>query len=241
MRFKQRVKEMKIINFSRDELNKLVFKQIHNNFNLYKNDETSLLSAISNSLLRTEKCFTENTNKYYLNDNKELIFSPYHSGQYSIFLYFASREAFLGGNKLLADKIYYLNKMLNCCDLYYEVVLPDIFFVEHPIGSVMGRASYSNFFLFQQNCTVGGNHDIYPCFDEFVWLFAGATVIGDANVGNNVFISANTYIKDETIPDNTIVFGKSPNLVLKHKTPEYFYNASPFKTHKDIITSQQSN
>ena len=125
--------------------------------------------------------------------------------------------------------------MLNCCDIYYETNLPDIFFLDHPVGSVMGRASYSNYFTFAQNCTVGGNHGIYPCFGEFVSLFANATVIGNSQIGNNVFISANTLVKDEVISDNTIVFGKSPNLIFKQKPPEYFYQASVFKSHKKLL------
>jgi serine O-acetyltransferase len=40
-------------------------------------------------------------------------------------------------------------------------------------------------------------------------------VLGNCTIGDNVWISANTYIKDEDVPANTIVFGSSPNLVFK--------------------------
>ena len=113
--------------------------------------------------------------------------------------------------------------------------MPDIFFFDHPYASVIGRAEYNNFFIFQQCCTVGNNKGIYPKFGEYVWLFANATVIGQCNIGNNVFISANSYVKDADIPDNTIVFGQSPNLVLKRKEPEYFYEKSPFYYHKTLL------
>jgi serine O-acetyltransferase len=223
-----------IISIGKDNLMDLVCKQIRNGFVLDRTDLSDIQVAISNALSRVEKCFTEAITKYYWNDKNQLIFNPFHSGQYSVFLYYLSREVWKNGNISLADRVYYLNKMLNSCDLYYEVSLPDIFFLDHPIGSVIGRASYSNYFVFQQNCTVGGNHGIYPRFGEFVWLFANATVIGDSDIGNNVFVSAGTLIKDETIPDNVIVFGRSPNLILKQKPLEYFYNASPFKVHKRI-------
>ena len=218
-----------------EELSELLCKQIQNNFTLNDRDSVDVSLIIKTALLRTEKCFSENNNKYYSNEKGELTFSPFHSGQYSIFLYFASQEAHKHGNRSLADRIYYLNKMLNCCDLYYEVALPDVFFLDHPVASVIGRGSYSNYFVFQQNCTVGGNHGIYPRFGEFVWLFANATVIGDTSIGNNVFVSSGALIKDESIPGNTIVFGQSPNLVLKSRPPEYFYKASPFKVHRDIL------
>jgi serine O-acetyltransferase len=221
-------------------LSSLLCKQIQNNFTLNETESVDVTSITHKALLRTEKCFSENINKYYWNEKGELTFNPFHSAQYSIFLFFASQEAHKLGNRSLADKVYYLNKMLNCCDLYYEVELPDIFFLDHPVASVMGRGSYGNYLIFQQNCTVGGNHGVYPRFGEFVWLFANATVIGDTSIGNNVFVSAGTLIKDESIPSNTIVFGQSPNLVLKSKPPEYFYKASPFKFHRDLFAQQNA-
>jgi len=45
-------------------------------------------------------------------------------------------------------------------------------------------------------------------------------VLGDSHIGNNVVISAETYIINENIPDNSIVFGKSPNLIIKTKSEE---------------------
>jgi serine O-acetyltransferase len=221
-----------IINIGKNNLIKLVSNQLTNNFSLDVNEESFLLEAISEALQRTERCFSNTNNKYYWNKNGELVFNPYHSAQNSIFLYFLSKEAWLMGKTLLADRIYYLNKMLNCCDLFYEIDLPEIFLLEHPVGSVMGRASYSNFFVFYQNCTVGGNKDAYPILGEFVWLFANSTIIGKSDIGSNVFVSAGTLIMDENIPDNTIVFGKSPNLILKQKPKEYFYNKSIFNFHK---------
>ncbi len=46
-------------------------------------------------------------------------------------------------------------------------------------------------------------------------------VLGDTKIGNNVVISADTYLLDENIPDNCIVFGKSPNIEIKVKTEQY--------------------
>ena len=37
---------------------------------------------------------------------------------------------------------------------------------------------------------------------------------------NNVIISANSYLINETIPDNCIVFGQSPNIIIKKKSEE---------------------
>jgi len=224
-----------IIIKGRDGLKNLIQTQLENNFLCTVKEKDELFSTIPEALLRVEKCCFEITNKYYWNEKKESQFNPFHSGQYLIFLYFLSHIIWKNGNTLLADKVYYLNKMLNACDLCYSVELPEVFYQEHPVGSVLGRASYSKYLIFQQNCTVGGNKKKYPSLGELVWFFANSMVIGNSKIGNNVFISAGTYIKDEVIPDNMIVFGRSPNLILKSRPKEYFYRMSLFSKHKNLV------
>lgn len=205
---------------STDQLRALVSRQLGNNFMLGPNEEAILDDTLQVVLDRTTFCFSHCTNKYYKRDGLP-YFNPFHSAQYSIFLYYLSNSVWKhSGNSMLADKIYYLNKMLNAIDLFYEVEMPDIFFLDHPVGSVLGRAKYGNYFTFAQNCTVGNNKGIFPEFGEHVTLHSGAKVLGDCKIGNNVAIAANTYIKDTDIPDNTIVFGQSPNLILKDNKGE---------------------
>lgn len=167
---------------------------------------------------RCERCFSRNENKYYHTPCGEVYFNPYHSGQYTIFLYYfsnsVSRET---GNRLLADRLYYLNKIMNGCDLYHEVSLPDYFTLDHPVGSVMGRAEYGEGFSFTQNCTVGNNRGVYPVIGNNVRMCANSSIIGNCRIGNNVTIGANSGVKDEDIPDNSIIFGHSPNLIIKQK------------------------
>lgn len=109
-------------------------------------------------------------------------------------------------------------------DWFYAVDLPVHFLCEHPLGSVLGRAKYGDFFFIYQGTTVGGNRRngqlYYPTLGENVILFANSTVLGDTHIGNNVVVSANTYLINEVIPDNCVVFGKSPDIVIKQKTEE---------------------
>ena len=60
----------------------------------------------------------------------------------------------------MSDLIYYLNKILHSIDCYFEIKLPTKFGVEHPLGSVLGRASYSEGLFIYQGCTIGGNKGI---------------------------------------------------------------------------------
>ena len=118
-------------------------------------------------------------------------------------------------SRSLCSKLYMLNKALSACEIYYEVELPDIFLLEHPVGTVMGRGKFSNYFFFLQNCTVGANNNLYPEFGERVVMCAGSKVLGTSHIGSNVIISADTCVIDQDVPDNSIVFGRSPNLIIK--------------------------
>ena len=206
-----------------ERLAQLLVTQIGSNFLLEDGEEAALRAALPRALERSETCFRAAVkNKYYWRDG-EVFFNPYHSAQYCIFLYFLSNTLFkIGGASLLADKVYYLNKLLNSLDLYYEVEMPDVFFTDHPVGSVIGRGKFSPHFSFAQNCTVGNNKGVYPEFGENVRLMSGARILGRCKVGSNVILSSGAYVKDTDIPGCTIVFGQSPNLVLKHRDPAYF-------------------
>lgn len=160
-------------------------------------------------------------NKYIYKGGQEPIFSPNHSVQYSVFLYLLSNSLYnsqLGG----ADEVYYLNKIMHSVDLFYAIEFPHSFYAEHPLGSVMGRAKYGERFFFYQGCTVGGNIDnegvlSYPIIGENVCMLSNSSIIGRSVIGKNVIVSAGSRIVNEIIPDNSFVFGQSPNIVIKTK------------------------
>lgn len=201
-----------------DTLNKLIRHQIHNLFLLEETENEILARSLPAALNKVEQCFSQSKNKYYWKDG-EVFFSIYHSGQYCIFLYFLARQVFLEDpeHRILADKIYYLNKTLNGLDLYYEIAMPDVFHLDHPVGSVMGRAKYGNNFTFAQLCTVGNNKGVFPKIGKNVQMLSGSKILGNCIIGDDVIVSANTYIKDTNIPENSLVFGSSPNLIVKQR------------------------
>lgn len=205
-----------IISPSLNMLEKLIKHQLNSFFIIDKKESEIISSVLSESLSITNNCFYFSKNKYYSKDG-EVFFSIYHSGQYCIFLYFISRQVFIDypEERGLADKLYLLNKALNGLDLYYEVVMPKVFNLDHPVGSVMGRASYGENFSFSQQCTVGNNQGIFPVIGDNVQMLSGSKILGKCNIGNNVTISANSYIKDEDIPSDSLVFGSSPSLIIK--------------------------
>lgn len=48
-------------------------------------------------------------------------------------------------------------------------------------------------------------------------MYSNSKVLGDSQIGNDVWVAANAYIKDETVRDNSIVFGCSPTLTIKSR------------------------
>lgn len=121
-----------ITELTNTELDFLLKKQLNGFFNF----QDEILLYIDRALEKIDYCFSNSRNKYY-GKNGQAYFTPYHSGQYSIFLYFLSNLIYLdGGNPDTCSQIYYLNKIMNSVDLYYEVKLPDIFGVDHPLGRV---------------------------------------------------------------------------------------------------------
>jgi len=204
------------LEISKLDLQHLVEKQIDNLFLIHHHERNIISRCLDSVLERCEYCFKHTQNKYYSQKNLT-YFNPFHSGQYSIFLYFLSSEIFHLGEetRTLADRIYYLNKCMNGLDLLYEVNMPRIFFLDHPVGSVIGRATFGDYFAFSQNCTVGNNKGEFPVIGDGVSMQSGAKIVGKCKVGDNVIISANSYVKDVDIPSNSIVFGSSPNLILK--------------------------
>lgn len=120
--------------------------------------------------------------------------------------YYVSRAAFLRGDIEEAEKYYRANRLLGT-DLYYEVDLPPKMLLQHPIGTVLGRANYGNYLVAYQGSGVGSDVDgNRPTLGEGVVLFPGARVLGNVKVGNNVWITANTVVQGVAVPDNSVVF-----------------------------------
>lgn len=206
------------ITISRQELQDLLFRQLHNFFDLTEDDKYEISSCIEDVLQRCFENFSSSDNKYF---NRG--FNPYHSVMYMIFLYYLSNTLYKRSIRPhLCDKVYYLNKIMHSVDLFYAIELPDHFGAEHPLGAIMGRAKYGDGFFFYQACTVGGTKDkegniYYPIIGNNVHMYANSTLLGKCNIGNNVEIGAGAIIKNQDIPNNSIVFGESPNLIIKAK------------------------
>lgn len=146
-------------------------------------------------------------------------FDHLNSLQHASVIYLLANEIFLAeGECELADRLFCVNRALHSIDLFYKVRMPEIFFLSHALGSVLGNTTYGNHLVVFHNVTVGRVGDARPVIGNRVVLYAGATVTGGAVIGNNCVISAGVVVNKLTVPDNTMVRIEEGKLVLKPMT-----------------------
>jgi len=171
----------------------------------------------------SEQRFILNKSKYYTsNDGSRAQFNASHYSSHALLLYQIARECFLNGRRDLADKIYFLNIATTATDLFYEVELPLRTGCDHPLGSVIGRASFSraSSLFFNNNCILGGNFAsngdiIYPQILGNLFLHPKSVLVGNVTVTGIVVLSNSAYVKDVGSLNDVLVFGSSPNLITK--------------------------
>ena len=180
-----------------------------------------LIPIIPESLRRLEHCFSYVNNRYFF-DGQASVFNHLHGDQYAMWLYILSNELFLQrGEANLCNKLFLLDKQLHSCDIFYEVSLPSVFLLVHPLGTVLGRGNYSDFFVAYQRCGIGSNHDIYPTLGRHLTLRPGSAILGDSNIGDNCQIASETLVIDTDLPAGSTIFGNPSNHRIKINTQLY--------------------
>ncbi|MGL1902901.1 MAG: hypothetical protein OCC49_12240 [Fibrobacterales bacterium] len=187
-----------------------------------------LLSSIDEALGRSLVNFGK-INRTCFQKNGEAYFNHLHSNAYSMFLYLLSNVVYVKENGVthVVEKVFYLNKLLNGVDVLWDTPLKEYFYFSRPLGTTLGNmATYGNYFVVLQGCTVGASSTRYPEFGDAVVMYTNSTVMGGV-IGNNVQISAHASTFEADIPDNTTVFGLSTGNTFKPTRPnmiERFFN-----------------
>ena len=177
-----------------------------------------VMPAIPESLSRMEYCFSHVNNIYFF-DGKSVVFSHLHGDQYAMWLYILSNELFkMGAHTHVCEKTFLLNKKMHSCDIFYEVALPSIFLLVHPLATVLGRGHYSDFFVAYQRCGVGSNNDVYPTLGRNLTMRPGSSILGASVVGNNCQIGAEAFIIDQEVSDNSLVLGTPKHHQIKNNS-----------------------
>ncbi|MGZ5236885.1 MAG: hypothetical protein ACXWCV_11280 [Caldimonas sp.] len=147
-------------------------------------------------------------------------FDHLHSSQYTTFLYYLANTVWRdGGDRALCNKLFGLNKALNGIDLFYEIELPEVFFIGHSVGIVLAKATYGNRLVLYQNSTVGKNHGEAPVLGDGVVMYPGTAIIGRCEIRAGTVISQGTSIVNRSTPGNCMVFaGEAGGLAVKPPT-----------------------
>jgi serine O-acetyltransferase len=132
-------------------------------------------------------------------------FDHFHTLQYTALLYLLGNEAWLtAAHPTLPDRLFGLNRALNGIDIFYAVTMPEIFFVSHGLGSVLGNVTYGNRLTVFQNVTVGRVGDARPLIGDDVVLYPGSTVTGRTKMGRGSVASAGVMLHNIDVPEGMI-------------------------------------
>lgn len=200
------------ISLSQEGLKEYISEQLEHFYpDKYKFEGKDIDSSFDMALQRLEYCFKHISLPAYSNGKGNTFFSHLHSDQYSQFLYFLSNSLWKnsGEDHPICAKLINLNKALNGIWFSYKGALPDIFLLTHPVGTVLGNASYSDFLVVSQNVTVNTqvcmDGSPAPVLGKGLFLGSGAQIIGDKEVGDRVSIGVNAIVYNTEIKADSIV------------------------------------
>ncbi|MCF2716147.1 hypothetical protein LWE69_02255 [Paenibacillus sp. UKAQ_18] len=185
-------------------------------------------NSFNHALERTEYCFQHIALQAYHRQGST-FFSHLHSDQYTLFLWFLSNSVWnIFEDSELASKLFYLNKALNGVVCMYDANMPNIFLIVHG-GVVLGKASYSDFFVCYQGCTVGAIDGNYPKLGKGVILAPQSSIIGNCIVGDLVTIGNQALLRNRNLDSRSLYYrhiDTGQHAVQKAKTPwaQSFFN-----------------
>lgn len=165
--------------------------------------------------------FSHDYQRWYPNDTDididKLILTPQ---LHAILTYRIARLFFLGkeagceniGQKDILSNIGRVNGL---CELYYSAEIGYGLKINHGIGTVVGdRSHIGNNCLLHQNVTLGDRHGGRPSLGDNVVVYAGASILGDIVLGNNVVVGANAVVMHSYPCDAVLVGAPAKNINL---------------------------
>lgn len=173
--------------------------------------------AFDTGLERLEYCFKHINMKAYSNEKGETFFSHLHTDQYSQFLYFFMNSLWkISQNEIICKKVVLLNRTLSGLFVSYRCELPDIYLTYHPVGTVLGDADYSNYFMALQNVTINTgakeNGRDTPHLGKGLYMAAGSSIIGSRSIGDWVTVGVNAVIHNQEIENYKLIVNRTGKL-----------------------------
>ncbi len=155
-------------------------------------------------------------------------FNVLQSSQHTAFLYYLSNTIWRrSGDTEAPTRLFLMNKAFNGIDLFYEIAMPEVFYIGHSVGIVLAKATYGNYLVLYQGATVVRHKDQIPVIGDRVILYPGSAVAAGAVIGDDVVISQGVRVIGKQVPAGMIAFaGLGGELVLRPRPDdllgEYF-------------------
>lgn len=148
-------------------------------------------------------------------------FNYLHSSQYCQYIYYLSNTIWRKEkDTATATRLFLLNKALNGIDLFYEIAMPEVFFIGHSVGIVLAKASYGNHLVLYQNSTVGRHLDQIPVLEDGVILYPNTAVIGRSHVGAGSVVSQGVSVINATVPAGSVTYAGEPGRLVFKTAPQ---------------------
>jgi len=155
-------------------------------------------------------------------------FNVLQSSQHTIYLYYLANTIWRrSGDTEAPTRLFLMNKAFNGIDLFYEIAMPEVFYIGHSVGIVLAKATYGNYLVLYQNSTVGRHKDQIPVIGDRVVLYPNTAVVGRAVVEDDCVISQGVSVVNKTVPRGSIAFASGPGELAFRPRPgdilgEYF-------------------
>ncbi len=156
----------------------------------------------------------------------EIVLS--YPGLFAITVYRLAHELYLLEVPLIPRMMTEMAHSTTGIDIHPGAVIGSHFFIDHGTGIVIGQTTViGNRVKLYQGVTLGGlstrggqslaGVKRHPTIEDGVTLYAGATILGGETViGRDCVIGANAFVT-KSIPANTTVIMKSPELLLRSR------------------------
>jgi serine O-acetyltransferase len=104
-------------------------------------------------------------------------------------------------------------------DIHPGAQIGEYFFIDHGTGVVIGETArlghhvklYQGVGLVARSLAAGQQlkgRRRHPCIEDFVTLYANASIVGDITIGRGSTIGANVFITDSVPPDSVVALGE---------------------------------
>ncbi|MEP7296986.1 MAG: hypothetical protein ABI702_12425 [Burkholderiales bacterium] len=192
---------MEILRLGREGLLRYLLRQLDQVIPDERDASTLIASHLDAALARLRHCI--HGVKVWPDERFDYL----HSTQYCLFLYYLSNTIWRAtGETEVPTKLFLLNKALNGIDCFYEIALPEVFFIGHSVGIVLAKATYGEKLVLYQNSTVGKNHGIAPVIEAGVVMYPNTAIIGRSHVRAGSVVSQGTSVVNQDTPGDTLVF-----------------------------------